>query len=265
MSLIGPSHSRIVSWFSCGTASAVNTKLVIAKYSATHDIAVARCIVPEEHEDNDRFAADCEEWFGRPIINLRSSEYASCEDVWERERYMAGIGGARCTVEMKKAVRWAFERTWNPDLQAFGYTANEVDRADRFRRGNPEVALMTLLIDEGLDKEACHSIVARAGIQIPAMYRLGFNNANCIGCVQAQSPTYWNRVKRLFPAVFAARAGLSRALGVRLVKLSTGDRNRIFLDELTPEMDSGNVEPPMECSLLCYMAEQTIKEKVSNP
>jgi hypothetical protein len=51
---------RLVSWFSCGTASAVNTKLAIAKYGDTHDIIVARCIVPEEHPDNDRFAVDCE-------------------------------------------------------------------------------------------------------------------------------------------------------------------------------------------------------------
>ena len=264
MSFIGHNRPRIVSWFSCGTASAVNTKLVLAKYGETHDIAIARCIVPEEHEDNDRFATDCEEWFGQPVVNLRSVEYASCEDVWTRERYMAGIGGARCTVEMKKAVRWEFEKTWNPNLQAFGYTADEVRRADRFRSGNPEVALVTLLIEQGLDKEACHSIIDRAGIVIPAMYRLGFNNANCIGCVQAQSPAYWNRVKRLFPEVFARRAALSRELNVRLVKLNTGERERIFLDDLTDEMGQGEVEPAMECSLLCYMAEQTMKESITN-
>jgi hypothetical protein len=250
---------RIVSWFSCGTASAVNTKLVIARYAATHDIAIARCIVPEEHEDNDRFAADCEAWFGLPILNLRSTEYESCEDVWQRERYMAGIGGARCTVEMKKAVRWAFEREWQPDLQGFGYTIDERDRARQFAVQNPETTLVTLLIDEGLAKEDCHAIVGRAGIAIPMMYRLGFNNANCIGCVQAQSPSYWNRVRRHFPSVFVARARLSRELGVRLVKLTSGDRERIYLDELDPEMGAGEIEPQMECSLLCYIAEQKIE------
>lgn len=81
---------RIVSWFSCGTASAVSTMLCFVRYGATHEVAIARCIVPEEHPDNDRFAAECEEWFRQPIINLRSTEYESCEDVWRRERYMAG-------------------------------------------------------------------------------------------------------------------------------------------------------------------------------
>jgi hypothetical protein len=250
---------RIVSWFSCGTSSAVCTKLVLSRY-AEHEIKIARCVVPEEHPDNDRFAADCETWFGQPILNLKSTEYKSCEDVWTRTRYMAGIGGARCTVEMKKVVRFAFEADWHPEGQAYGYRVDEEDRADRFRKLNPEINLLTPLIDEGLNQEACHAIVTRAGIQLPMMYRLGFNNANCIGCVQAQSPSYWNRIRRHFPENFDRRARLSRELGVRLVKLNTGKRERIFLDELDPEIGTGDNDPPMECSLLCHMAELTLNE-----
>jgi hypothetical protein len=249
---------RIVSWFSCGDASAVNTKLVLARYGPTHDVAIARCIVPEEHPDNDRFALDCEAWFGQEVINLRSSDYSSCEDVWTKRRYMSGTQGAICSLEMKKAVRWEFERSWHPDLQAFGYTCEEVDRVERFAEQNPDVKLVSLLIENGLTKEDCHAIVSRAGLQVPAMYRLGFPNANCIGCVNAQSPTYWNHVRRVFPEVFAARARLSRELGVRLVKGTTGDRDRVFLDELDPELGRGETIPAMECSLLCYLAEQKL-------
>lgn len=252
------SRPRIVSWFSCGTASAVNTKLVIAKYADTHDIMIVRCLVPEENEDNDRFALDCDSWFGHPITALRSTKYSSCQDVWEREKYMSGPGGARCTVEMKKAVRHQFEMDWKPDLQAFGYTADEKDRADRFIRQNPDVRLVSLLIEEGLSKQDCHAIIDRAGIMLPRMYRLGFENANCEGCVRAQGPRYWNRTRRHFPGVFAARAALSRKLGVRLVKLNTGDRERIYLDELDPNLDDDEAEPQVECSLLCYIAEQKI-------
>ncbi len=261
---IRPNRPRIVSWFSCGDASAVTTKLVLARYRETHDVAVARCVVPEEHADNDRFAADCEEWFGQPVINLRSVEYESCEAVWTKRRYMSGIAGAPCTIEMKKAVRWAFEREWMPDLQAFGFTSEEQDRADQFRSQNPDVGLVTPLIDEGLSKADCQAMVARAGIEIPAMYRLGFPNANCMGCVKAQSPAYWNLTKRVFPEVFAKRARLSRELGVRLVKLTSGDRDRVFLDELTPEMGEGEMMPNLDCSLLCYLSEQRMKEIVKN-
>lgn len=250
---------RIVFWFSCGTASAVNTKLGITHYAPTHDIKIVRCVVPEEHPDNERFAIECEAWFGRPVINLRSDEYESCEDVWTRTRYMAGVHGARCTVEMKKAVRFAFEADWRPDLQGFGYTVDEKKRVARFREQNPDVKLVSLLIEHGLSKDDCHAIVHGAGIELPMMYRLGFENANCRGCVNAQSPRYWNRTRRYFPDVFAARAALSRQLGVRLVKLTTGTRERIYLDDLSPDDHSEEAafrQP--DCSLLCHLAELKI-------
>ena len=50
--------SRVVCWFSCGAASAVATKLAITEYANSGmEIVIARCIVKEEHSDNDRFAA----------------------------------------------------------------------------------------------------------------------------------------------------------------------------------------------------------------
>lgn len=256
-----PDLIRIVSWFSCGTASAVNTKLILAEYGNICDVKVARCIVPEEHPDNDRFAADCEEWFGVPIINLSSTEYESGEDVWSRTRYMSGIGGARCTVEMKKVPRWAFEADWLPDWQGFGYTADEAGRIASFRQHNPEVLLRSLIAEQGLGKPDCHAIVQRAGIELPMMYQLGFPNANCRGCVNAQSPTYWKRTRRHFPDVFARRAKLSRELGVRLVKGTAGARERYFLDELDAAPDDGRDEPAVECSLLCAIAETRISPR----
>jgi hypothetical protein len=249
---------RVVCWFSCGVASAVATKLTLARLNDLVEITVARCLVPEEHPDNDRFAHDCAEWFGCKIINLASLDYVSCEDVWRRRRYMSGPEGAICSLEMKKVVRFLFEEMWKPDAQVFGYTIEENKRVRRFQQQNPDVRILTPLIESGLSKEDCHAIIDRAGILMPMMYRLGFPNANCIGCVNAQSRTYWNRVRRHFPDVFARRAELSRELGVRLIKLPTGDRERQFLDELDPTADDGDAEPAMECSLLCHIAEQTI-------
>lgn len=244
----------IVSWFSCGTASAVNTKLVLARFGSEHT-TVARCIVPEEDQDNDRFALDCEEWFGVPILKLRSMEYKNCEDVWTRRKFMSGPHGAVCSIEMKKAVRWAYESECAPDQQAFGFTWDEKKRAARFRENNPEIKMVTMLIERGLKKEDCHAIVDRAGIILPRMYRLGFENANCQGCVNAQSPRYWNRTRRHFPEVFEARAKLSRSLGVMLVKRTSGARERMYLDELDPALDEEDEAPLTECGLLCYIAE----------
>lgn len=248
---------RIVSWFSCGTASAVSTKLVIAAYGATHDIAVARCIVPEEHSDNDRFAADCATWFGQPVIALRSADYASCEDVWTKRRFMSGPHGAPCTIEMKKAVRWAFEADWQPNLQAFGYTADETDRADRFRAQNPDVSLVTPLIERGLSKPDCHAIIDRAGIVIPEMYRLGFNNANCIGCVKG-GEGYWNKVRTVFPIVFEQMAALQEDIGPGAYTFRNRDTGvRFGLRQLDPAAGRHDEQLP-SCSFFCDMAEQDI-------
>lgn len=248
---------RIVAWFSCGVASAVATKLTLAAHP-TDEVAIARCVVTNEHPDNDRFAADCEMWFGRPVINLRSTEYADCWEVWERRRYLNGIAGAPCTLEMKKRVRQDFERTWCPDRQAFGFTAEERKRADRFRLQNPDVALDTPLIRAGLTKQDCAAMVDRAGIALPAMYGLGFANNNCRTCVKARSPGYWSLVRRVFPEDFARMATLSREIGWTPCRAS--DDGPIWLDELNPAHPAQDDSPDIECSLLCVLAELTWRE-----
>ena len=51
---------RIVSRFSCGAASAVATKLILAEYGAARDVQIINAFIEQEHPDNRRFLADCE-------------------------------------------------------------------------------------------------------------------------------------------------------------------------------------------------------------
>jgi len=249
---------RIVAWFSAGAASAVACKLMLAKRQPGQQVAIVNvAMASDEHADNERFLGECEAWFGQAIIRRQSSDYpGGCFDVWTKRRYMSGVAGAICTTELKKVVRYDFEREWQPHAQAFGYTVEEQPRAERFRANNPEVRLITPLIDAGLTKADCLGLLNRAGITLPAMYALGFNNNNCIGCVKAQAPAYWNRVRRHFPERFARIAALADELGARLVKV--GDE-RIALSALDPALGSGEREPEMDCSLLCAIAEQDMQ------
>ena len=97
---------RVVSWFSCGAASAVATKLAI-------DAADGRDVVPvycdtfaREHPDNRRFFDDCARWFGREIVVLGNDRYKRDPDVvFRKTRFLVGPKGARCTAELKRAVR----------------------------------------------------------------------------------------------------------------------------------------------------------------
>ena len=241
---------RMVVWFSCGAASAVTAKLCMAKYADEYEISIARCVVANEHPDNDRFAMDCEQWFGQPIINLKSDKYADCWQVWEQERFLVSPYGAPCTSKMKQNVRFEFEQEWFPHVHAYGYTVEECHRADRFRFRNPQVTLLTPLIDASLKKKHCLAMVERAGIELPVMYRLGFNNNNCIGCVKG-GKGYWNRIRLHFPDVFERMAKLERSLGATVI---WGKDTQIYLDELP--LDAGrHKEPEIVCDLLCAGAE----------
>ena len=93
-----PLTSRIVCRFSCGAASAVSTKLVLAQYGATHDVQIINAFVAQEHDDNRRFLADCERWFGRPVTVMRNEKYnASTIEVFRARRWIKGRRGAPCT------------------------------------------------------------------------------------------------------------------------------------------------------------------------
>lgn len=236
---------RIVSWFSCGAASAVATKKALDIYGKDNFI-VACCVVANEHPDNERFLIDCEKWFGVPVLRLASTKYKDCWEVWEKNRYLSGIAGAKCTTEMKKIVRQNFQKI--TDKQIFGFTSEEAHRADRFKEQNPEVDLVTPLIDLGIDKNECFKIIQEAGIQLPEMYRLGYKNNNCIGCVKAQGAWYWNKIRKDFPDVFDRMAKLERSLNVCLVRYKG---KRIKLDELPPDAGRKQSESDMECGLWC--------------
>lgn len=236
--------SRVVSWFSCGAASAVATKLALDQYGKDNFI-IASCVVENEHTDNERFLKDCEAWYGLPILRLRSDKFKDCWEVWEKTRYLVGIRGARCTTEMKKIVRQKFQKI--SDKQVFGFTIEEQSRAERFKKQNPEVDLVTSLIESNYTKQDCFDVLQRAGIELPAMYKLGYRNNNCIGCVKGGAG-YWNKIRTDFPDVFERMSKLERSLKRTILKING---ERIYLDELDPNAGHKQKEPDMQCGLWC--------------
>jgi hypothetical protein len=237
----------IAVWFSCGAASAVAAKLTIEKYP---DVRVVNNPVVEEDEDNERFLSDVETWLGVKIERATNSKYPSCSarDVWQDRRFMSGPLGAPCTIELKKRARQEWERINNPDWHVLGFTIDERHRFDRFVLSERDNVL-PVLIDAGLTKQDCLNIISAAGIKPPRIYRKGFPNANCIGCVKATSPTYWSLVRKEYPEIYADRAAQSRELGVRLVRYKN---KRMFLDEL-PEGATGRPLKNMQidCGIFC--------------
>lgn len=251
---------RRIKWFSCGAASAVATKLDLLAYpDAPGDVVYIE--VGAEHPDNERFLADCERWFGRPITRIRSEEYADPFDVWLDRRYMSGPNGAPCTGALKFAPRLDYQLP--SDTHIWGYTADTLDkkRADRMLVIYAELKQHSPLIERNLTKANVLALVESAGIELPAMYKLGFHNNNCIGCVKSTSPAYWALIRQHFPREFYRIAGLSRELGARLVivgreKVEGKVRNvRAFIDEIPRDQPTNDPIAPA-CDFLCHFASE---------
>jgi 3'-phosphoadenosine 5'-phosphosulfate sulfotransferase (PAPS reductase)/FAD synthetase len=239
---------RQLVWFSCGAASAVAAKMVVKKYP---DCEVLYCdTLAYEHPDNMRFLRDVEKWIGKPITLLKSEKYKDIYDVFEKTGWLVGVGGARCTTELKKNVRKAYQRIG--DLHIFGLTADEEKRIDRFEDQNPELEVEWMLADAEITKNDCYRILQQAGIELPEMYKLGYNNNNCIGCVKGQMG-YWNKIRVDFPEHFKKMAELERKMNVALCKSYAGDgkRKRVFLDELDPSAGRDVPMPDIECGVIC--------------
>lgn len=235
-------------WFSHGAPSACALKLTVEKYGAESVRALNNPVV-EEDEDNLRFASDVAAWCGIEIEDVRNSKYpsASAVEVWDRRGGMSFPRGAPCTTHLKKQARQEWERTNKADWHVFGFTLEEKDRHDKFiltERAN----VLPVLIDARMTRDMCFDMIRSAGIELPRAYSWGMPNANCLGCVKATSPTYWNLIRKIAPEVFLARAEQSRRLGAKLVRVKN---KRIYLDELDPAAKGRPLKSMPDCGLFC--------------
>lgn len=240
----------IAVWFSNGAASAAAACVTLRRYGNMCDVRLINNPIIEEDEDNLRFQRDVARWLNREIVFSYAENYplASAVDVWDRRGAMVFPKGAPCTVHLKKEARQDYERQHKVDWHVLGFTSEERGRYDRFvltERSN----VLPILIDAGMTKDDCAALLQANGIALPRVYAEGYPNANCIGCVKATSPTYWNLVRRTRPEVFEERAEQSRRLGARLVR---HQGKRIFLDELPADAVGRPLKSmTIECGIFC--------------
>jgi hypothetical protein len=241
---------RVVCWFSCGATSAVATKLALEKYRDTLPVVIAYCDTRSEHFDNYRFIRDCEKWYEQEILMLHNPKYFDIWDVYSKTKYIAGIYGARCTIELKKKVRQKFENL-DKDLQIFGYDFDENKRINRFKQNNPEMNVEFILYDLGIVKSDCMIKIMKAGIDIPMMYKLGYKNNNCIGCAKG-AKGYWNKIRVDFPEAFEKMARTEEILGAKLnIITKNGKTKHISLRELPKNVGIYKSELPISCDIVC--------------
>ena len=254
--LITPSteeKTRVISWFSCGAASAAATYLARQKYK-DQDFQAVYCRVAEEHRDNFRFLKDYSDKFSLPVKIIGDDKHNfSIFDVFEERKFIKGPTGAPCTMLLKKEVRKKYQRP--SDIQVFGYTSEEQSRADRFIDSNNDVDVDFILLENNWTKKDCLDFVRDNNIEMPVMYKLGYNNNNCVGCVKG-GMGYWNQIRVDFPEAFDKMAKLERKLNHAINKDKNG---AVFLDVLASDRGNFKLDVPSDCGFTCDWKQETFK------
>lgn len=249
----------IIAWWSAGVTSAVATKLAIDEYGVDNVVPIYFHI-GSAHEDNARFKAECEEWYGREIITESAAKYNDQFDVIRKDKYVNGPGGARCTLVLKKRVRQRIEKERQYDGQVFGFefSKKEINRAIRFKEQYPDAKPLFPLIENRMTKPvSLHYLESHAGIKRPTMYTLGYGNNNCIGCVKG-GKGYWNKIREDFPDVFENMAKAEREVGNSCIRGT-------FLDELNPDEGRQQKMIMPDCGNFCDIEfEDVLHKEVEN-
>ncbi len=250
----------IVAWWSAGITSAVACKMALEMYD---NVKLYYIHIDSAHPDNERFKTDCENWYGQKIETLKSRKYKDQFDVIEKRRMFNSPTGALCTFELKKEVRFDFERLNEINLfnnqpilnqvWGFEYDRHQINRAIRFGQQYAYTNPLFPLIEKGLSKDNCAGLLISVGVELPAMYILGFTNNNCIGCVKG-GKGYWNKIRVIFPQFFNKMKKHERMVGHSCI-------NGTFLDELDPNAGRMKKEVMPNCGIICEVELADLPDK----
>jgi len=205
-------NKKIISWWSGGVTSAVACKLAIEKFGV-ENVRIVFIDTRNEDEDTYRFMKDCESWYSSKIETISSSVFYTIQSVWFSYLRLNTGTGAICSSTLKRLVRLKFQEDLNFDHQVFGFSIEETRRANRLEKNNDDTKPIFPLIENSLTKFDCIGIISKASIEIPNMYKRGFDNNNCwkTGCIQAGSG-YWKKMQAEYPEKFDAMASVEHQL-----------------------------------------------------
>lgn len=274
---------RLVCLFSCGSTSYVATKMALEENKKRWHLPalVIYTMVVNESADNLRFLQEAQSKLGIKVIILINHKFnGDIYEVQRKRRYIAGIQGAPCTMELKWRMRKDFVN--DSDVQVFGFQAGEEKRMDDFAIANPTTDISCPLICNRITKQDAFNIIVNDGLRLPASYQY-FANANCVGCVKGQAG-YWNEIRKYAVAVFKKQGGLEREFNASINKkykvltpstkeyidnwlINDGKkpttdedmqkkknvRLRVFLDQLEEGTGRYKKEPLPECGVLCEL------------
>jgi len=233
----------IIGWVSAGITSVVACKLALKKYKK---VKLFYLHINTHHKDNFRFIRDCEKWYGQEIIVRQHKKYKTQFDVFRDKGWIKNRGGAPCTMSLKKELRFQIEKEveWTSQVFGYEYDKKQIQRAENFALEYEYTNPLFPLIETKLNKNDCAKILELNKIEIPEMYKMGFLNNNCIGCVKG-GLNYWIKIRKYFPEEFEEMCQVEEELNFQVFK-------KYKLSEL-PKQAKGGQQPPVtgDCGIFC--------------
>jgi len=199
---------RHICTLSGGKASAFCADYAIKKYGK-ENIVLYFNDTGWEHPDLFRFLEDLSNYWGLPIVN--DSDGRNPEEVFYDQNMLGNNRVPLCSRILKAERLQKYFK--DGDNLIFGIGPEEKHRAIRLVQVYQIVAVKrqqfcTLefpLIENQVTKEQVQDWIDSTGIEIPVLYRLGFDHNNCSGgCVRA-GKKHWAHLLSVLPDVYKDR------------------------------------------------------------
>jgi len=173
--------------YSGGMGSYFTTKRILESGVNRDDITLLFTDTKIEDEDLYRFLKDTSDKLGIPITN-----YSDGRDVWQVFKDWRYLGNSRidtCSHVLKRTMTKKYIKQFKPDevIIYLGFDWTEMNRFERAQKAWLPYTIKSPLCDKPyIDKEDMKLLLARDGIEIPRLYKMGFSHNNCGGgCVKA--------------------------------------------------------------------------------
>ena len=192
--------------FSGGLGSWMCAKRVAEKYG-TDDLCLVFTDVLIEDKDLYRFLPEAAADVGGQLIWLKDGR--DPWDVFREKRYIGNTRTAHCSEELKSKPFY----NWVDDFIAsngdevviyLGIDWTESHRLDNARKRRPQYIIEAPLCERPLlTKQQIWYELGLTGIELPELYKKGFDHNNCGGCCVKAGQGQWARVLKEMPERYA--------------------------------------------------------------
>lgn len=169
-----------------------------------------------EDPDTLRFRDDAAANLGIPLVNLRDGR--DIWDVFAEKRWLGNSQLAHCSWELKtRPARGWMDANAAPGAKVIiGIDVTDIHRLPAIaQRWKPYQAVAPLLDKPPLWKPQLRAQLTDLGIKPSRMYELGFEHANCPGCVKA-GIEHWLRLLTVMPERYAYAEAREQELRILL-------------------------------------------------